>query len=333
MIRNAYNEVDHTDTYLQLEGNSIPLFLLDTDDHPTSQENTAQSHVPNFGTSQAHFEADRPAVARFTPCKRERAEDDDESPEKCTLPYRALPLVFTRGNQEKRQTSDEAEGKLEEEKPSTRKQTKEQCRILDYEPSEGEVVAVNALAGCGKTTTISLLCNKYRQEKNKRLLYLVFNKKNEEEASQSNKFPKEKMEIRTTHACILRYYFGEKKMKYVDSTSSRHDLDYIRDQADLYTECKSIFPNLEAKDKKAFERRVQRISSYTKKTLEKFLSSDKPRVEKSHVYWRSKDLGSERTKWKREVPDIRYVKWAQTIFDRYHELCRDVKEGRRKQRS
>ena len=37
------------------------------------------------------------------------------------------------------------------------KRTKEQCDILSYEPGSGEIVAVNAYAGCGKTTTVSLL--------------------------------------------------------------------------------------------------------------------------------------------------------------------------------
>lgn len=37
------------------------------------------------------------------------------------------------------------------------RRTREQCDILSCEPGRGEIVAVKAYAGCGKTTTVSLL--------------------------------------------------------------------------------------------------------------------------------------------------------------------------------
>ena len=55
--------------------------------------------------------------------------------------------------------------------------TKEQMEILSYEPDVGEVVVVNALAGCGKTSTTALLCNKKHAENpSATILYLVYNR-------------------------------------------------------------------------------------------------------------------------------------------------------------
>jgi len=66
------------------------------------------------------------------------------------------------------------------------KRTDEQMNILNHEPKLGDVVTVNALAGCGKTSTIALLCNKILTENpNKTCLYLVYNHTAGEEAMQS----------------------------------------------------------------------------------------------------------------------------------------------------
>ena len=37
------------------------------------------------------------------------------------------------------------------------RRTREQIEIISYEPHRGEIVAVNAYAGCGKTTTVSMV--------------------------------------------------------------------------------------------------------------------------------------------------------------------------------
>jgi hypothetical protein len=53
------------------------------------------------------------------------------------------------------ESDDDSTGVFQEQKT-----TKEQAGILSYKPKMGETVAVNAYAGCGKTTTyVLLLCN------------------------------------------------------------------------------------------------------------------------------------------------------------------------------
>lgn len=52
--------------------------------------------------------------------------------------------------------SCEGDGEDNSSSYEDKKRTKEQCDILSYEPDSGEIIAVNAYAGCGKTTTVSL---------------------------------------------------------------------------------------------------------------------------------------------------------------------------------
>ena len=89
--------------------------------------------------------------------------------------------------------------------------------ILLDEPAEGNVVIVNALAGCSKTTTIALLCYKIKEDhsREKTCLYLVYNKTANTEATKSNKFPKMGMDIRTSYSWVLRNYFGMDNMSDV----------------------------------------------------------------------------------------------------------------------
>lgn len=90
--------------------------------------------------------------------------------------------------------------------------TQEQLDILEYDASPGDLVCVNALAGCGKTTTIALLCNHLHEEGNE-ILYVVFGKQAQEEACASNKFPKEGMTITTSHSFVRKHFFGEHFME------------------------------------------------------------------------------------------------------------------------
>jgi len=59
------------------------------------------------------------------------------------------------------------------------KPTDEQLAILDLARSSSSNLVLNAFAGCGKTTTLEMVANVVKQ---KPILYLVFNKKNAEEA-------------------------------------------------------------------------------------------------------------------------------------------------------
>ena len=73
--------------------------------------------------------------------------------------------------------------------------TDEQKAILK---ATGRVVRINARAGTGKTTTLSMLAKKHR---NKRILYLVFNRKAREEAQKA--FPSN-ANVLTIHALAYR---------------------------------------------------------------------------------------------------------------------------------
>ena len=74
------------------------------------------------------------------------------------------------------------------------KPTDEQKKILE---ANGRVIKINARAGTGKTTTLRLIAEK---NSNQQILYLVFNKKNEEEAKKI--FPR-KVQIHTVHSFAL----------------------------------------------------------------------------------------------------------------------------------
>lgn len=69
--------------------------------------------------------------------------------------------------------------------------TEEQQAILN---ATGRVIRVNARAGTGKTTTLRMLSEKYADKK---ILYLVFNRKAREEAQ--SKFPPN-VKVKTVHS-------------------------------------------------------------------------------------------------------------------------------------
>jgi hypothetical protein len=162
-------------------------------------------------------------------------------------------------------------------KYANEKKTEEQMKILQHSPKRGEVVAVNALAGCGKTTTIALLCDKVRKEHpDRKIDYLVYNKSIESEAMQSKKFPKENMEIRTTHAYVLRHYFGVANMHQVKPARD-YTLMSIIDELDLMADCKRIFKNTlpaGAKGDRVLKRQINTIARDIIKTLNTFQASD-----------------------------------------------------------
>ncbi|MEX6150779.1 3'-5' exonuclease [Providencia hangzhouensis] len=72
--------------------------------------------------------------------------------------------------------------------------TDEQQRIIDYKAEPGSMVCVQAYAGSGKTFTLKVYADTH---KDKKMLYLVFNKSIREEAEK--KFPKN-VECKTSHA-------------------------------------------------------------------------------------------------------------------------------------
>jgi F-box protein 18 (helicase) len=81
--------------------------------------------------------------------------------------------------------------------------TDEQELIVNHEFKKGETVAVKALAGTGKTSSLFFLTNKLlTQDKDIRILYLAFNKSIAEEAKK--KFPT-RVETRTSHSVAYEY--------------------------------------------------------------------------------------------------------------------------------
>ena len=195
------------------------------------------------------------------------------------------------------------------------KRTNEQMSILMNKPKEGEVVAVNALAGCGKTTTIALLCNKiHEDDAEKTCLYLVYNSRMAKEAMQSNKFPQNNMEIRTTHSFVLRKLFGAKNMHHVKPKND-YGLDNIKEILDLSGDCMSIFGLTLSEGPKGeiqFKQMVNTIAGYIRKTVHNFQYSADKEITKDHVFWRAKKCSNltKRTKWRMMIKPSRYTFWA-----------------------
>mmetsp|Transcript_36437 Transcript_36437/g.88223 ORF Transcript_36437/g.88223 Transcript_36437/m.88223 type:complete len:829 (+) Transcript_36437:62-2548(+) len=287
-IRNSYNSVDH-------------LLLLENDPSPQLQAYASNARAP---VSMATV------VTPEKPTKRPRlAADNSEFATETSTTSCRRALNFS-----------SAKSDTDGARASGVRETKEQQDILSYKAELGEIVAINALAGCGKTTTIALLCNKL-QERHMKLLYLVFGRKNSEEAKQSTKFPKDNMDIRTTHAYIHRYYFGtDRKFK----PENRYELKEIIDTCDLQSELIQMFPGLSEQKSR---RRVSTVASYIRRTIEIFQSSADKSVEEDHVFWRAKKKsGSSRSAWKKKIKVQRYVRWAQEFFDCVEKACQDLRD-------
>ena len=206
------------------------------------------------------------------------------------------------------------------------KRTNEQMEILMHRPELGEVVVVNALAGCGKTTTIALLCNKVHEEDpSKSILYLVYNNAIQKEAGQSKKFPKQ-TEIRTTHAYVLRHYFGIPNMHSVKPVND-YKLDTIIDVLDLVEDCRRKFRStlLEGRrGQQTLEKRVKTVARDIRKTLNNFQASASTSVEGKHIPMRAK-MNSSRNKWREEISVVQYFCWATQLFNLVLEKCHNIK--------
>lgn len=200
--------------------------------------------------------------------------------------------------------------------------TKEQSAIIQFRPTSGDVVCVNALAGCGKTTTISLICNQFHERYS--ILYLVFNRKNQDEASDSGKFPRS-VEIRTTHAYVLRHYFGVHNMHNVKKTEA-HVLDDIIDAANLTADVQVIFPDLEGNKLKA---RIESIARFIQQTVKKYEASADENMKDDHIPWRARPNSNltKRTIWKSKLSVTKYLSWSRLYFDVIQERCHRVKDA------
>ena len=204
--------------------------------------------------------------------------------------------------------------------------TNEQKRILAHEPKMGEVVCINALAGCGKTTTIALLCQKiHDMDPNMKLLYLVYNKKNEHEAKESKKMPKDNMEIRTTHAFVLRHYFGTDRMHHVNPVDE-YELKDVISNLNLRRYCQLTFKELcESQDNRKIQQRLNTIARFIRKTVQNFQASTDNFVQAEHVVWRATYSNRKHSRWQEKIKVEQYVSWASEFFNMVRERCHDVK--------
>lgn len=199
--------------------------------------------------------------------------------------------------------------------------TEEQKRILDYEPSDGDCICVNALAGCGKTTTISLLCDRLQHRGT--IAYIVFNKKNEVEASSSGKFPKH-VEIRTSHAFVLRHYFGPLitgKVRFMTRDEVRLD---VIDVCDLQSTVGERFDGLTGQQT---TRLLRLIAGYIQKTLTAYEHSADEFPTQYHVPKQAKGSVTNRTRWKDKIPPEFYVDWCKQYFDTIRSRCQRIRAG------
>ena len=147
---------------------------------------------------------------------------------------------------------------------------------------------------------------------------------------QSNKFPKNNMEIRTTHAYVQRHFFGVRNMYEVNPTGD-YSIDQIIECLNLHHECRHIFRELLQNDggEKKLDKRVKVIAGYIRNTMKNFHASTDNAVNVEHVFWRAKKNTNltARTKWREKVNIVRYVNWAADFFSRVHDECLNIRNG------
>ena len=221
---------------------------------------------------------------------------------------------------------DNSDDEVEEEE--TLGLSAEQMRILSHKPQfGGPPVCINALAGCGKTTTIAFLCQRLEAmypTANK--LYLVYNNKTEIEAKQAGKFPKTRMEIRTTHAFVLRHYFGPQKMNLVNPLNE-YALDDIKCVLDLAMKVRPFFPDVDLNCRE-YKAMLNSVANHVRKTVNNFETSDKMLLSSDHVYSnaRTSTNSSTRLEWHDRIPLTKIVDWASEFFLTVQNRCHDVRE-------
>lgn len=211
------------------------------------------------------------------------------------------------------------------QKPQEEPWTREQLDILNHEASPGDLICINALAGCGKTTTIALLCNRYEQAfpSGIQMLYVVFGSEAQTEARASNKFPKGGMTILTSHACVRRLYFGISNFMNCKPVNAIK-LDDIISKLGLVEFAKEKFPNL---SRRKVDKIAQTVAGYIRKTIAKFQVSCSGKVKPEHVYWLATKQGlTHRTKWRESLCAQNYTSWAQEIFDDLYDKCRNIRD-------
>lgn len=321
------NNIDYSSSFISRlgnsDGNELPSRRLELEfDAESSSAAVAAGTKRSATISQEDDEEDdaKPAAVK-------RESNDDNEDEDHNIP------TYKRAKREEIGLSTIDGGDTDDADYADKKRTNEQMEILYHEPEVGDVVAVNALAGCGKTTTISLLCEKVKMiHPDKDVLYLVFNKRMKEEAAQSNKFAQD-VEIRTTHSYVLQHFFGVENMHKINLVVD-YRLEDIIEELDLISECRSIFSKtlqeLGQRGEQVLNRRVKTIAGYIRNTVKLFQASSDTRVEDKHVFWRARKNTNltKRTKWRGQVGVKKYKQWARQFFGVIHKTCLYIQGGR-----
>lgn len=195
--------------------------------------------------------------------------------------------------------------------------TKEQRRIVEHQPSQGDVIRIDALAGCGKTTTCAFLSRQVNERIGDgcKQLYVVFNNSAMAEARASHKFPKN-CDIRTSHSLAKRMVFGTQSFFKVDNSFNR---DAIIQQLRLMLWVNNTFPRVDTKTK---ERIAKTIVTFVIRSLNNFLHSSDQNVTVAHVTWEATvSPKTDRSKWKEKISKAQYAAWTRTVFSVIHEQC------------
>ncbi|KAL3915063.1 MAG: hypothetical protein SGILL_005822 [Bacillariaceae sp.] len=198
--------------------------------------------------------------------------------------------------------------------------TAEQIAIRDHQAKRGEIVTVNAHAGCGKTTTIGLICNNL----NTRILYIVFGKANRLDAQTSAKLGKH-VEVHTSHSFVLRAYFTNNWNAFLKpALVNDHKIEEIAQYCGLKEDIQKLFPELT--ENKSLQR-INTVARSIRKTLKNFQASNRLKVTIEQVPYYSTSSQTDRTKWKSQISKTHYQRWAQQYFDSFTSMCEYIRDN------
>ena len=215
--------------------------------------------------------------------------------------------------------------------------TQEQNDIVSYVPSKGELIRVEALAGCGKTTTIAMICDRIvtrqkRTSDTRGVLYVVYNKKAQMDALHSGKFKKE-VDIRTAHSVILSALGGRSNDGNSIIATNEHDRLNVVRSLRLEQEVSKIGGGVESDANPAVvSSRADDLAKSIIKVMVTFQSTVDPEITEGHVPEQLRRLAtgkrsSAANKWRSGLPISRYVRWASAYFTNMFHRVSSLADG------
>ncbi|CAD7968251.1 unnamed protein product [Amoebophrya sp. A25] len=220
------------------------------------------------------------------------------------------------------------------------KYTQEQEKFLHYTMRAGQVARVIARAGCGKTTMAAAYCKRFLQLRpGSKILYIVFNKKNAEEAKQSKKFDNEQVDIFTSHSFAYRRLFRIFNTRNSDNpdpwkTKALCGIwDIFRDKVErneggvLSAQQRATFLERSAKGQKLLGRTVRTICNLIAGTVAKFCQSERATITNDDVPLRAipdpDTLDQKKSaKWKLLLDPEFYVAHAKKVWQKMEQEIR-----------